>query len=362
MAYFPCHDNELKSKWTLFREVALELELSSLAREKLEWIIFFNTVGQKNITKTALYFDISRKTLHKWLKRFNDRNLKSLEEQSRSPHTKRSWMVSHQEEERVIALRKSHLKWGKNKLKVLYKKEYRKQISAWKIERVIRYHKLFPDPEKHLKLIKNKARRKKRLSIYDIEKKEDFGFLWHIDAVIIWWYGSRRVIFTAIEDLTKIAFARIYTTNNSAFAEDFLKRLMYLSQQKVEIMHSDNGAEFKDKFESACLALGIIQAYSRPRTPTDNPSLERFNRTIQEEWLELSETGLDDIQKANADLTSWLIEYNNLRPHQTLDYQTPLAYAYQNFPQVLPMSPASTKTCKRQRERVISEFMKESYG
>ena len=31
--------------------------------------------------------------------------------------------------------------------------------------------------------------------------------------------------------------------------------------------------------------------------PTDNPSLERFNRTIQEEWLELSETGLDDIQK-----------------------------------------------------------------
>lgn len=41
---------------------------------------------------------------------------------------------------------------------------------------------------------------------------------------------------------------------------------MYLSQQKVEIMHSDNGAEFKDKFESACLALGIIK-------PTPDPGL-----------------------------------------------------------------------------------------
>jgi len=342
VAYFPCHDNELKNKWTLFREVALELGLSSLAREKLEWIIFFNTVGEKNVTKTALYFGITRKTLHKWLGRFTDKNLRCLEENSRSPHHKRTWMVTRLEEDRIIHLRKSHLKWGKNKLKVLYKKEYKKQISAWKIERVIRFHKLFPDPQKHLKLVENKARRKARLSIYDIEKKEDFGFLWHIDAIIIWWYGARRVIFTAIEDLTKIAFARIYTTNNSAFAEDFLTRLMYLSQQKVEIMHSDNGSEFKDKFESACRALGIIQAYSRPRTPTDNPSLERFNRTIQEEWLELSEVGLDDISKANQDLTDWLIEYNNLRPHQALDYQTPLSYAYHNFPQVLPMSPAST--------------------
>src|SRR3989344_5384385 len=174
MAYFPCHDNILKNKWALFRGVAFDIGLSSQAREKLEWIIFFNTVGERNVTKTALYFGISRKTLHKWLGRFNDRNLKSLEENSRSPHTKRSWMVTKEEEDRIIGLRKAHIKWGKNKLKVLYKKEYKKKISAWKIERVIRYHKLFPDPEKHLKLVKNKARRKDRLSIYDIERKEDF--------------------------------------------------------------------------------------------------------------------------------------------------------------------------------------------
>lgn len=127
---------------------------------------------------------------------------------------------------------------------------------------------------------------------------------------------EERIIFTAIEEIAKIGFARVYTTNSSGYGEDFLKRLMYLAQGKVEVIHSDNGSEFKDKFEKACQNLGIVQAYSRPRTPTDNPALERFNWTVQDEWLELSEVGLDDINDSNLDLTNWLVEYNKLRPHE----------------------------------------------
>ena len=33
----------------------------------------------------------------------------------------------------------------KNKLKVLYKQDYKEDISCWKIERVIRKHKLYPN-------------------------------------------------------------------------------------------------------------------------------------------------------------------------------------------------------------------------
>ncbi len=342
IAYFPTKDLPLKEKWTRVRGVANMVGLSVKAKEKLEWIIFYHTFGKENASETSSYFGITRKTFHKWLKRFDEENLLSLEEHSKAPAKRRAWEVTRTEEERIICLRKKHIKWGKAKIKKLYSNDYKETISTWKIERVIRYHKLFSDPKKHLKLVKNKAKRKMRLSIYDIEKKDTFGFLWHIDAIIIWWYGARRVIFTGIEDTTKIAFARVYTTNNSGYSEDFIKRLMYLAQGNIKIMHSDNGSEFKDKFETACKNLGILQAYSRPRTPTDNPSLERFNRTVQEEWLELSEVGLDNIDDANLDLTNWLIEYNNVRPHQTLDYKTPLEYAYQKFPEVLPMTPAST--------------------
>ena len=117
---------------------------------------------------------------------------------------------------------------------------------------------------------------------------------------------------------------------------------MYLTEGKVNIMHQDNGSEFQGAFERACNTLNILQIYSRPHTPKDNPALERFNNTIQHEWLDFSEVGLDNIEEANRDLTNWLIKYNSYRPHEALDYLTPLEYAHRNFFQVLPMWPART--------------------
>lgn len=77
------------------------------------------------------------------------------------------------------------------------------------------------------------------------------------------------------------------------------------------------------------------------RTPKDNPALERFNWTLQDEWLSVSEVGLDDIDEANPDLTNWLITYNNIRPHESLDYATPIEYATRDF-KVSPMWLSST--------------------
>lgn len=172
-------------------------------------------------------------------------------------------------------------------------------------------------------------------------KQKKLGFLWHTDAIIIWWYGVRRVIFTAIEELTKIGYARTYSTNSSRNAKDFLERLRYLSSNQLDNIHHDHGSEFFGEFEKACQELGIQQIFSRVRTPTDNAALERFNWTVQDEWLSLSEVGLDEIDEANDDLTDWLVEYNAERPHQSLNYRTPLEYGQQVF-KVSPMWSSST--------------------
>jgi len=333
-------------KWDILRTIA-KTTVSQKAQLKLEWIIFYYTVGQKNALATSSQFGINPKTLHKWKRRFNERNLYSLEEHSKKPIKTRDWMVSFEEEASIKDLRKKNMELGKKKLKVLYFKEYGKVISTWKIERVIRKHNLYPDPVKHDYQVEKRGKSEAKIRIHTIKEQlkqiKKFGFLWHIDAIIIWWYGSRRIIFTAIEEITKIAFARVYKTNTSGFSEDFLKRLMYLTQGKINIMHQDNGSEFKGAFKRACQTLGILQIYSRPYTPNDNPALERFNNTIQYEWLKYSKIGLDDIQEANEDLTNWLVKYNSYRPHESLDYKTPLEYASENFFKVLPMWPASTK-------------------
>lgn len=344
--FFPAKPIDIPRKWVLLRGVGKD-SLSLEAQEKLEWIIFYHTIAKKNASHTASYFGISPKTLHKWIKRFNEKNLTSLEEKSRRPQKVRGWMVTKEEETNIIDLRKRNLEYGKKKLQVLYRKEYDKHISTWRIERVIRKYNLYPDKVKHDYQVEKRRNSKPKVRIHTIKEElkqiKEFGFLWHIDAIIIWWYGQRRIIFTAIEDKTKIAYARVYKTNTSGYAEDFLKRLMYLAQGKINIMHQDNGSEFQGAFERACQTLGILQIYSRPHTPKDNPSLEKFNDTIQREWLALSEVGLDDIQEANKDLTRWLIKYLSYRPHQALDYKTPLEYAQENFFQVLPMWSASTK-------------------
>lgn len=335
-------------KWTLLRKVGQDL-LSPEAQLKLEWIISYHTIFSSSVTQTAIHFGISRKTFHKWLGRFDERNLKSLEEDSRAPKTKRDWMVTLKEEGRIVSLRKKNMEFGKKKLKTIYQREYGENISTWKIERVVRYHNLFKDKGKHDYQVEKRGKSKPKIRISEIKESlkeiKEFGFLWHIDAVIIWWYGQRRVIFTAMEEITKIAFARVYTTNSSGFAEDFLKRLMYLVEGRVDLMHSDNGSEFKGDFERACIKLQIFQIYSRPYTPKDNPALERFNGTIQGEWLDFSEVGLADILEANLDLTTWLAKYNSYRPHEALANLTPLEYAAKNFFQVLPMWPASTNIC-----------------
>jgi|SRR5579859_1068516 len=345
LAYFPQKSLQLGNKWQILRKIGQQ-NLSEKAQLKLEWIIFYYSIGKENATETAAHFGISRKTLHKWLKRFDEKKLLSLEETSRVPQKTREWMVTYEQQQRIKILRKQNMEYGKKKLQVLYQKAYGETISTWKIERVIREYKLYPDKTKHAKQIEKKSKSKQKVRIHTVKETlksvNEFGFLWHIDAIIIWWYGKRRIIFTALEDKTKIAYARVYKTNTSGYAEDFLQRLMYLVAGRIEIMHSDNGSEFQGAFEKACQTLHILQIYSRPYTPKDNPALERFNNTVQQEWLDFSEVGITELLDANKDLTNWLIKYNSYRPHQALDYLTPLEYAQHHFFQVLPMWSAQT--------------------
>jgi len=236
LAYFKSKDSiEVRDKWQSTRNIGRTV-LTEGAQMRLEWIIFYYTVASRNVTKTARHYGISRKTLHKWISRFDERRLTTLEEESRRPFKLRSWTVTIQEQMRIIELRKDHMKWGKNKLKACYQTVYGEEVSAWKIERVIRAFNLFPDKLKHDKQVQKRRRHKKpkqliyKLNVEDIQP----GRLWHTDAIIIYWYGMRRVIFTAIEHHTKLGFSRVYNTNSSKNAADFLKKVSLLVRWRYQ--------------------------------------------------------------------------------------------------------------------------------
>ena len=58
---------------------------------------------------------------------------------------------------------------------------------------------------------------------------------------------------------------------------------------------------------------------------SDNTVCERFNRTLNEEFIQLGNS-TSDIEIFNTKLTDWLVEYNFRRPHQNLDYMTPIGF------------------------------------
>lgn len=334
-----------RNRYDHWRALADYWMVSSKAKQRLEWIIFYYSIANGSVKETATYFGISRKTFWKWKTRFDPNIVQSLEELSKAPNVKRKWTITSDQEKRVVDLRlESKCKWGKEKLKRQYKAMYQENISTNKIQKIINVNKLYPDLQEHKKKSKRiKARASKpKTRIHEFKKLEPSTIVWHTDSIVIWWYGERRIIFTAIEDKTKLAFARVYKGASSHQAKDFLKRLVYLTGENIRVIHSDNGGEFRGEFERACLDIHIKQIYSRVRTPKDNPFLERFNWTIQDEWLSVSEVGLDEISESNIDLTQWLIKYNFQRPHQALEYKTPIEYAQAYYPQVLPMTTSRT--------------------
>jgi transposase InsO family protein len=318
-------------------------------RLRVEWMVFYYTVGKENAALTAKHFGISRKTFHKWFKRFKDSkyNVKSLADQSKAPRHKRNWEVTLIQEERIRRLRKRYPYYGKKKLRVLYEKEYCEWISTWKIERVVRRYKLYPDQNKAEKTARKRARarQKPKKRITQLVKEGRPCFLFQLDTIVIYWGNVKRYMLTAVDHATKLGYARMYKNKSSRSAADFLYRLRYVVNQPIENLQTDNGSEFAWEFERASATLGIQRYFSRVKTPKDNSEIERFNQTLEYEWLYNFNLSLDP-EEINPRLTEWLIEYNFNRPHQSLAYLTPVEYIERELAKihslVLPMWSART--------------------
>jgi transposase InsO family protein len=314
----------LLDRYSRWRATAKALGLSKAAQQRLAWMIFYHEKAGHNGALVCRHFGLHRNTFSKWLRLFNEANLRSLETKSRRPHQLRHRMASAVQDDRVIALRTAHLLWSKRKIQQLYKTTYGETISSWYIQRVIHSFHLYPPhrkPQKHPKM----AYEKKRIT--ELQAKEPAtGFLLHLDSIVLHLCGVKRYILTALDHHSRLAYAWMYQSHASAPAADFLQRLMYLLHRQIANIHTDNGSEFLKHFHEAATRLQLTRYWSRPKTPKDNAHLERFNRTLQEEFLQQGNFHPDPAI-FNPKLTDWLVEYNSVRPHQALGYQTPLAFA-----------------------------------
>lgn len=311
------------------------VNLSKEARKRIKWFDYYHVCG--NVSKTCRYFGIPRKTFYKWQERYDPNNLGTLENQSTRPLHTRQREITSLQEMRIVKLRKKYIRYSKIKLAKIYEQTYGEYISSWKVQKTIEKYNIYYKPAKTAKITQKRLNSQRKKRITELKtKKRKAGFLICLDTVEIRWNNTKRYIFTAIDNFSKVAFARMYTRANSYNAADFLNRLLYLTQGKVQHIQTDNGSEFQKYFQKACQRLNLSRYYSRPRTPKDNPVNERFNKTIQDEFIKLGNF-TTNVHAFNRKVTDWLIEYNFYRPHQTLNYETPI-----NITKVSPMYPSCT--------------------
>jgi transposase InsO family protein len=89
---------------------------------------------------------------------------------------------------------------------------------------------------------------------------------------------------------------------------------------------TDNGREFwgtpTHPFELYLALTELEHRRTRVRHPQTNGFVERFHRTVKEEFFEvaLRETFYASVEPLQADLDRWLVHYNTERPH--LGYRT----------------------------------------
>jgi putative transposase len=316
--------HQLLSPGARLRKQAELLGLSKKAKAKLEWFIFYQEKG-KSATTTIRYFGISKTSFYKWLAVFDPVNLRALEEASRAPLKRRSIELGRKEADRILTLRKTNPEYGKMKLQALYHTHFKEYISSWKIQQVIEQYHLQRKPSGRNQHFKKQSISKRKT--YQLKKEQTPGFLVAFDSIELQYNGVRRYIVCGIDTVSKVAWARMYTTHSSTTAKDLFMRLYAVVQGNIQNTCQDNGSEFEKHFKEAMQQLNIPQYFSRVHTPKDNPIVERFNRTLKQEFLRMG-NWTQDTQIFNQKLSIWLMKYNCYRPHQSLNYLTPFQYHF----------------------------------
>ena len=89
----------------------------------------------------------------------------------------------------------------------------------------------------------------------------------------------------------------------------------------VQVVMTDNGACYRSHLFAQALGQDVAYKRTRPYRPQTNGKVERFNRTLQDEWA-YAHTYTSQTQRETAYQT-WFHHYNHHRPHTAIGGQTP---------------------------------------
>ena len=137
--------------------------------------------------------------------------------------------------------------------------------------------------------------------------------------------GGYDHVHSAIDAYSRVAYSEILPVEDAECCTGFLDRAhawFALHGISIERVLTDNGVGYRSfAWRDRCAELGIVHTRTRPYTPRTNGKVERFNRTLADEWAYVR------TYRRNSDreraLHKWLHLYNHHRSHTALGGDPP---------------------------------------
>lgn len=282
-----------------------------------------------SVAATAESMGISRATAHKWLRRFRDEGVAGLEDRSSAPH-RSPHALPAREVRRIVAARR-RLKRGPHQLapvlghprSTIYAVLRRQGLSRLTFTDrptaiPIRYERERPGELVHIDVKKlgrvpagGGHKMRGRAAARPNHRGDGYDY-----------------IHAAIDDRSRWAYVEIHADEKGPTCAGFLRRTAEHFASvgvKIEAVMTDRAMNYtlSRKFLDTLGAIEAEHILTRPYRPQTNGKVERFNRTMLEEWAYLK-LYRSNGARLNA-LPRWIDTYNRRRPHTALGGLPPIS-------------------------------------
>ena len=304
--------------------------------EKQSFINEWN-LDQVSLAELCRRYEISRQTGYKWLARYQREGEAGLEERSRAP-LDHPQAMSPRVRQRLVELRSRHPSWGPRKLRAYLQRQAPKIVwpAASSIGDLLRREGLA-----------HPRRRRKRTPPYTepLKHAEAPNQLWCADFK--GWFltqdGTRCDPLTITDAYSRYLLRCCVVPRTDGQHAWAVFEAAFREFGLPDAIRTDNGSPFASRAPAGLsqlsmkwLRLGIRHERIAPGQPQQNGRHERMHQTLKQETASPPEQNLRRQQLA---FLRFQKEYNQTRPHEALQYETPASRyvaSERRFPAKLP--------------------------
>lgn len=181
--------------------------------------------------------------------------------------------------------------------------------------------------EEGLQVRKRKRKRARTQRSFELNPSSAVNERWSIDFMHDSTVSGRKIrLLNIVDDYTREAiWMEVATSISGAYVSRVLDQLVDL-RGKPKSLLTDNGPEFAGAVLDAwTYENGIEHHFIKPGKPNQNAYVESFNGRVRDECL--NEHWWRNIDHAKEVIENWRIDYNEVRPHSSLNKSTPAEFA-----------------------------------